>query len=415
MSTRRKAPSELASIPASVDALRGIKLLTQQIEAARQLLALRPLTSDDYKAWETLTNDFLIKAFGSTSPNVSSVMEVGRSVKVTWGRETEAEYEQERKKNLATQTRILESLVESLQTEVKLRASSVSPADIHQAPGEMRRTEHMISVFISHSHQDGELVKRLITLLGSALNLPSNQIRATSVDGFRLPGGSNTNEQLRAEVQDAKVLIGVISSSSLKSAYVTFELGARWGSGKPMVPLLAPDVSPDLLAGPLQGINALSCRPAAQLYQLVEEMADHLSLPLDRPAAYQNCVDEIVAFSNGPGKAAKREVEPAIELTANHLAVIRVLAQSDHAGEDSTSVASNLVWNKVKAQHFMDDLLSEGYLEILQLDHGFGYGLSRKGRALAVKTGFTESASVKENTGAKGRGGYGGGGRRERW
>ena len=157
----------------------------------------------------------------------------------------------------------------------------------------------VISVFISHSHQDADLVKRLIVLLHSALNLPSSQIRATSVDGFRLPGGSNTIEQLRIEVQSAKILVGIISRASLKSAYVTFELGARWGSGKPMVPLLAPDVGPESLAGPLQGINALSCRSSAQLHQFVEETAGHLSVALDRPAAYQKCVDDIINLQSG--------------------------------------------------------------------------------------------------------------------
>jgi hypothetical protein len=157
----------------------------------------------------------------------------------------------------------------------------------------------VISVFISHSHQDVDLVKLLIDLLRSALNLPSSQIRATSVDGFRLPGGANTTEQLRFEVQSAKVLVGIISQASLKSAYVTFELGARWGSGKPMIPLLTPDVGPESLAGPLQGINALSCRSSAQLHQFVEEMAGHLNVALDRPAAYQKCVDDIRDLQSG--------------------------------------------------------------------------------------------------------------------
>lgn len=156
----------------------------------------------------------------------------------------------------------------------------------------------MVSIFISHSHQDAELVKRLITLLRASLNLPSDQIRATSIDGFRLPGGANTDEQLRTEVQGAAVLIGLISKSSLRSAYVIFELGARWGSGKPMVPLLAPEIGSDLLQGPLHGINALSCRSAAQLHQLVEDIGAHLSLTPDRPAAYQECVDEIVSLAH---------------------------------------------------------------------------------------------------------------------
>lgn len=65
-----------------------------------------------------------------------------------------------------------------------------------------------------------------------------------------------------------------------------------------MIPLLAPDVSPGSLAGPLQGINALSCWSSAQLHQFVEEMAEHLSMTLDRPAAYQRCVDDIIQYSS---------------------------------------------------------------------------------------------------------------------
>jgi hypothetical protein len=371
--------------------------------------------------------------------------------------------------------------------------------------GDLSRGElsQMVSVFISHSHQDIELVKRLINLLRSALNLQSKEIRATSVDGFRLPGGSNTAEQLRTEVQGAKVLIGVISNSSLKSAYVIFELGARWGSGKPMVPLLASGTSPNSLEGPLQGINVLSCRSSAQLHQFVEEMASHLNLSLDRPAAYQEYLDQVVEIGDelesGPvtqsydsvdasaiqsisslSEAAKEilmgascdengvvmrfrtasglhiktngadfvpdrdpraeahwqgalgdlvkggfledrtgkgevfgvtdfgykkvdslgeepsnpladlEANLVIGLTENHLSVISALARADHAAEYYTSVAAILHWNRVKTQHFIDDLVSGGYLEVLALQHGPGYGLSRKGRALAVESGFTE-------------------------
>jgi hypothetical protein len=154
----------------------------------------------------------------------------------------------------------------------------------------------MISVFISHSHTDAELVTLLITLLRSALNLPSGEIRATSVDGYRLPGGANVNDRLRSEVQDARVLVGVISKASIGSDYVTFELGARWGSGKPMIPLLASDVDGVSLAGPLKGINALSCNSSPQLHQFIEDMAAHLEVKADRPAAYQKCVDEILEF-----------------------------------------------------------------------------------------------------------------------
>jgi predicted nucleotide-binding protein len=121
MSPQRQAPPP-PQIPAPVDPSQGIRLLTRQIEAGRKLLEHRFLTSDDHSAWETLTNNFLIKAFGSESPNVSRVMQVGKGPRPVWGGQTEAEHEEDRKVNLKTQIRLLESLTESLQADVELRA-----------------------------------------------------------------------------------------------------------------------------------------------------------------------------------------------------------------------------------------------------------------------------------------------------
>jgi len=215
-----------------------------------------------------------------------------------------------------------ECFVKALAVELDLlnitASSAVTSAEAFVDP--------VISVFISHSHLDADLVKDLIVLLRSALNLPSSQIRATSVDGFRLPGGANTAEQLRLEVQSAKVLVGIISRTSLKSAYVTFELGARWGSGKPMIPLLAPDVGVDSLSGPLQGINALSCQSSAQLHQFVEEMAGHLNLALDRSAAYQKCVDEILEHGSIASASADDFARQAVPLRLSDAAKELLLA-----------------------------------------------------------------------------------------
>src|SRR5207247_750725 len=101
------------------------------------------------------------------------------------------------------------------------------------------QTEPTILVMISHSSRDKDLAEVLIELLRTALNLAANQIRCTSVDGYRLPAGVDTHEQLRKEVKSARVLIGLLTPNSSSSSYVLFELGARWGAELPMIPLLA--------------------------------------------------------------------------------------------------------------------------------------------------------------------------------
>jgi len=96
-----------------------------------------------------------------------------------------------------------------------------------------------ISVFISHSSKDAGLALALIELLKGGLGLLSDQIRCSSVDGYRLPVGVNTEAKLREEVNEARVVIGLITPSSLSSAFVMFELGARWGANQFLAPLLA--------------------------------------------------------------------------------------------------------------------------------------------------------------------------------
>ena len=68
-----------------------------------------------------------------------------------------------------------------------------------------------IDVFISHSSRDEEMARRLITLIRAALILPSDRIRCTSVDGFRLPAGISINEMLRQEIYDSKAFIVIIT------------------------------------------------------------------------------------------------------------------------------------------------------------------------------------------------------------
>ena len=155
----------------------------------------------------------------------------------------------------------------------------------------------MIRVFISHSSFDATVVVGLVDLLRAALPLPSADIRCTTVDGYRLPVGADTDDHLRREIVSVPVFIGLVSSSSIESAYVLFELGARWGTQQPLFPLLAPGTPASRLQGPLRGLNALSCSSASQLHQLVAEIGRALNLAPEPPSAYQRHIDAIIAMA----------------------------------------------------------------------------------------------------------------------
>jgi ketopantoate reductase len=92
---------------------------------------------------------------------------------------------------------------------------------------EARSKEQTVDVFISHSSQDVPIAKALVTLLRSALNLPSKSIRCTSVEGYMFDPGIPVDEQIRREVRQSTIFIGLITPASIRSPYVQFELGAR--------------------------------------------------------------------------------------------------------------------------------------------------------------------------------------------
>ena len=169
-----------------------------------------------------------------------------------------------------------------------------------------------LRVFISHSDDDVEIAKPLITLLRNALNLRSDDIRCSSVDGYRLPAGASTDDILRQEVHNSELLIGLITPSSINSVYVLFELGARWGAGKPMYPLLASGATWEHLEGPLSGINALNCSNASQVIQFAENAAEALGVKIGSASAYVEAVNRLVEASVA--------WEPAAELGSRQLA-----------------------------------------------------------------------------------------------
>jgi Predicted nucleotide-binding protein containing TIR -like domain len=129
-----------------VDPATGIQLLETQIQKARELLAARPLSSDKYSQWELLTRNYLEKAFGRNSPNVSTVTNVG-----AWGAFPldggEAWWENHRVESLTTQVTHLEGLVELLRTESQLRRGGAISSPAVSAPQGHR-------VFLVHGHAE---------------------------------------------------------------------------------------------------------------------------------------------------------------------------------------------------------------------------------------------------------------------
>ena len=158
----------------------------------------------------------------------------------------------------------------------------------------------VILVLISHSSKDVGLATALIELLRAGLGLLATQIRCSSVDGYRLPAGVDTDAQLRKEVADAGVLVGLLTPNSLSSTYVLFELGARWGIERPMIPLLA-GVTPEEMRGPHRVLNALSCGSESQLIQFIEDTGRELRIGPQSSSSYLDKVRNVKKLADNAG------------------------------------------------------------------------------------------------------------------
>ena len=161
--------------------------------------------------------------------------------------------------------------------------------------GQQSRT---IDVFISHSSYDIAIAKALLLLFRTALNIAADRIRCTSVDGFKLPTGAHTDDQLRLEVRESKVFLGLITSASVESTYVLFELGARWGAELSLLPVLVKSDDKALLRGPLAAFSAVACDSRSQILQLLEDVASQLEVPMGKAASYQEQVDAVLEAAN---------------------------------------------------------------------------------------------------------------------
>ena len=253
-------------------------------------------------------------------------------------------------------------------------------------------TQKMIKLFISHSSKDQELAEKLTELVKNALRLSSDEIRCTTIDGYRLPGGAKTNEQIKREVRDSIAFIGLISTAAADSMYVLFELGARWGSDKHLLPLLVPGVSTDILKGPLSDLNALSCGNVAQLHQLVKDLADVLTITPENPAVYQRYIDGILAISPSVVKTLsgddRTEVPSASKPTDVQLRILKAVADMNQREATVVKIAGVIGISDMEAKYNLDELHQKHKLldwigSLVPNEPDF-YTLTHKGRGFVL-------------------------------
>jgi hypothetical protein len=134
-------------------------------------------------------------------------------------------------------------------------------------------------IFISHRHADVAVVQALVDLLTAAFVVEPRDLRCTSVHPYRLKVGDRTSDRLRAELQRAEAVLGIISPDVKASSYVLFELGASWGRAGITMPLLIRGATAADVPAPIGDLHTLSLANEAECHQLIDDLADVVTLP----------------------------------------------------------------------------------------------------------------------------------------
>ena len=148
MARMRKASEPPPPGPPQVSPEKGLELLRLLIEKGKALLSTQPVPEDEYGNWNLLTRNYLEKAFGVNSPNVSSVTEIGAFGAFPMDA-SEEWWERRRAENLSTKLHRIEGLIELLQTEIQL--SAAKPAALSPSAGSGHR------IFLVHGRDDALL------------------------------------------------------------------------------------------------------------------------------------------------------------------------------------------------------------------------------------------------------------------
>jgi hypothetical protein len=114
----------------------------------------------------------------------------------------------------------------------------------------------MASVFISYIHEDVEVAQALQRFI--QVKLGDMQDVFLSADPWMIYAGEDWLRKITSELRSAKVVVLLLTPTSVQRPWVNFEAGGAWLAGKPVIPVCFGGLTPATLPKPyssLQGVT----------------------------------------------------------------------------------------------------------------------------------------------------------------
>lgn len=137
-------------------------------------------------------------------------------------------------------------------------------------------------IFISHASKDKEIADLLVDLMQTGLNIPSEDIFCTSLEGLRIPVGSNFIEHIKKQLVSPEVVISLLSPNYFQSQFCLCELGATWAMTHKHIPILIPPASHTDINGVLTGTQVVDIKNKYDLSEFQESIAGILKIKVNQ-------------------------------------------------------------------------------------------------------------------------------------
>lgn len=160
----KQPQSKIAKVSPSLDAKAGIELLRKLLIKAEELRDLPDIQESDTQAWITTARAYLIRVFGSESPNVDAVLYASGDGGL-WIGMGDDEFAAYLRSGMTNKIKILESCIEQLETDISLGSIGYESATVSQRVVPCPLSN---KIFLVHGHNHGikEMVARFLEKLG---------------------------------------------------------------------------------------------------------------------------------------------------------------------------------------------------------------------------------------------------------
>jgi hypothetical protein len=103
-------------------------------------------------------------------------------------------------------------------------------------------------IFLSHSSSDKSFTRQFVSEL-------RGQGYSVFFDEDSIKAGQRWEDAIRNALSSSKSFVTVLDPASVSSKWSAFEIGAALSGGLPVVPVVAPGVSPEVLPDPIRHVT----------------------------------------------------------------------------------------------------------------------------------------------------------------